>query len=337
MFDIVFPNLLGQDKICRQLRREIKNRRLAHAYLLAGARGSGKTTLAMNLFMALNCELRAERPAPCLQCPSCLRAQKTQHENLLLISPPHDQLSAQIKVETLREALRATHFPPLNGGVRLILIREAEHLNPAGANALLKTLEEPPPNNLIILTVQETAELLPTLVSRCRRLNVQPLPDKVILRVLRAQGYNEAETRAALSGGSLGQARAADPVKLLATLRYILQQLRPTRQNQNFWELAKELAAPFRGPERLDRLGLTALLELLAQYYRDAAVTGAGRAHLALLPISPKNGVAINEAIDNFNRIRACQRQILENVNPELALTVLLRQLTDKQADINHE
>jgi DNA polymerase-3 subunit delta' len=317
---------------------EIKNHRLGHAYLLVGARGSGKTTLDRNLFMSLNSELREERPAPCLQCGSCLRAQKMQHENLLLISPPHDQLSAQIKVETLREALRATAFPPLNGGVRLILIREAEHLNLFSANALLKTLEEPPPNNLIILTVQETAELLPTVVSRCRRLNLQPLPDKVILQVLRAEGCDEAEARAALSGGSLGQARATDPVKLLANLQYILQQLRPTKQNQNFGELAKELAAPFRGKERLDRLGLTALLELLAQHYRDAAVTAAGRANLTLLSVNHASGVSMNAAIDNVGQIRICQKQILVNANPELALTVLLQQITkNTQADITHE
>lgn len=334
--EIRFPGLYGQERICRQLSFEIKNKRLAHAYMLVGAKGSGRGTLALILFMALNCEQRASRPAPCLSCASCLRAQKGQHENLIILQPPHDQLSAQIKVEDLREALRATGFPPLNNGYRLILVRQAEHLNPASGNALLKTLEEPPARNLIILTVQETAGLLPTLVSRCRRLNLQPLPADIMLKILQEKGCSQPGARVALSGGALGQALELDPQHLQEVLQYLLQQLDKVNTLNGWWALAQELVGLFRGKDRLDRLGLVGLLGLLAQYYRDQAVISSGRGQLALLPETATGHIAMDTVLESFNQVRQCQNRLLANAQPELAITMLLSRLAELQQGTNN-
>ena len=326
---IHFPGLLGQERICRQLSFEVKNNRLAHAYLLIGAKGSGRGMVAITLFMALNCEKRHSQPAPCMVCPSCVRARKGQHENLIVLQPPHDQLSAQIKVEDLREALRATSFPPMNNGYRLIFIREAEQLNPASANALLKTLEEPPARNLIMLSVQDTAGLLPTLVSRCRRLNLQPLASDIMLKALHENGCPQAEARVALSGGSLGLALELEPEQLQDVLQDLLRQLDKVNTLDSWWAVAQELVGQFRGKERLDRQGLVGLLGLLAQYYRDQAVAAAGRGHMALLPQLGKVGMAA--ALACFNQVRLCQNRLLANAQPELTLTMLLSFLAETQ------
>jgi DNA polymerase-3 subunit delta' len=323
-----FPGLLGQDRIKRQLQAEAANNRLAHAYLLAGARGSGRFRLALNLFAALNCQRREEGLSPCLQCPSCQRAGNLQHENLLVLAPPREQASAQIKVDALRQALRALAFPPLNQGARFIVIREAEQLNPACGNALLKSLEEPPAGNFIILCAQDTAALLPTLVSRCRRLNLQPLPPEVMFKALQEKELSGIPARIALSGGSLGQALDMDPEQLEESLRRLLRQLLEAGNLNDLWTLAEEITGNFRGAERLDRQGLAAFLDLLAQYYRDAAVARAGRPEMALLPrTEAAHDMSLERALDDFNWVRCCQNQILANAHPELALTVLMNRL----------
>ena len=328
--EIHFSGLLGQERIVRQLTLEVRNQRLAHAYLLIGRKGSGRGHLALHLFMALNCEKRHQQEAPCLQCASCLRAGRRQHENLIILTPPHDQLSAQIKVDDLREVMRSTTFPPLNQGVRLILIREAEHLNQAAANALLKTLEEPPPHNLIMLSVQEAAGLLPTLISRCRRLNLQPLAPDIMLKALQERGCNQPEARVALSGGSLGLALELDPTGMQEVLEDLLAQLEQASSLNGWWTLAENLVKQFKqvdGQDRMDRLGLVGLLELLAQHYRDQAVSMAGRPALALLPNMTNRYLPLFQAVENFNQVRLCQNQILGNARPVLALITLLNQL----------
>jgi DNA polymerase-3 subunit delta' len=323
-----FPGLWGQDRIKRQLQAEAAGNRLAHAYLLTGAKGSGRFRLALNLFMALNCQRREEGLSPCLQCPSCQRAGKLQHENLLILAPSQEQASAQIKVDALRQALRTLAFPPLNQGARFILIREAEQLNPAGANALLKSLEEPPPGNFIILCAQDTAALLPTLVSRCRRLNLQPLASEVMFKILREKGLSRIPARIALSGGSLGQALAMDPEQLEENLRHVLRQLFKAGNLNELWTLAEEISGNFRTAERLDRQGLVSFLDLLAQYYRDLAVARAGRPEMALLGQAEEvYDISLARALENFNWVRCCQNQILANAQPELALTVLMNRL----------
>ena len=308
---------------------EAASGRLAHAYLFVGPVGCGRGTAALALFRALNCAQPAD--PPCGVCASCRRAIAGQHEDLLVLAPPNDQASAQIKVEEVREMVRALSFAPYGGGYRLVLIRQAGQLNPSSANALLKTLEEPPPRNLLVLTVQDPAEVLPTLVSRCRRVNFKPLDEGLIAAELERRGLapGAARLKAALSGGSLGRALELDQDRLAATLRLWLERLARPADALADWSLAEELVAPFRGGERLDRQGLVELLDLLALYLRDCAVAAAGRAGAVFLPpeLLSRAGIDLAQASRGFDLVRQAQTQILGNAAPELALTVLLGQL----------
>jgi DNA polymerase-3 subunit delta' len=327
---IHFPDLLGQERLERQLQAAVSNDRLAHAYLLVGPAGSGRSTLALNLFMALNCEQRGRELAPCRQCPSCGRAAKRQHENLIILQPDTPTAAPdQISVDSLRRALRALTFPPLNQGVRLILIRPAERLNPAGANALLKSLEEPPPGNLFMLCVPDSMSLLPTLVSRCRRLALQPLSLEVMFKALQDRGCSHIPIRIALSGGYLGPALSMEPEQIDEALAWLGQDAAAPGELTKLRALAQEINAGFVTDKKtIDRQGLVSLLSLWAQYYRDLAVAQAGRPQLILLDQAKKaRPPSLNAALDNFNWIRRCQNQILAKVQPELALTVLLNRL----------
>ena len=242
--------------------------------------------------------------------------------------PPSGQASAQIKVEEVREVIRTLSFKPFAGSYRMVLIRGAGHLNPASSNALLKTLEEPPPHNVLVLTVQDPREILPTLVSRCRRVNFAPLDNELIGRELTARGLEPAAARlkAAMSGGSLGRALELNEAKLMDELKRLSRHLsRPGGPLQD-WELAEKLVAEYRG-ERIDRQGLAESLDLWAQYFRDQAVTAAQRPQAALLDLGGGGGLDLERACRAFARIRKTQSQVVGNAAPELALTVLLGHL----------
>ena len=303
------------------------SQRLAHAYLFAGPAGVGKTTTARALFAAVNCTGDASQ-GPCGQCPSCHHLAGGNHEDLLVLEPPSQAASAQIKVEEVREVIRTLFtYSPFGGGYRMVLIREADHLNPSSANALLKTLEEPPANNILVLTVQEAGDILPTLVSRCRRVNFLPLAEELIAQELEQKGHDPqaARLKAAMSGGSLGLALGLDQDKLAGDLKSLLQAVGAPDDALEDWAFAEKLVGQYRG-ERIDRQGLAGVLDLLALHFRDAAARAAGRPQAAMLG-GGGPGLDIEMCTRAFALIRRTQGLILGNVTPELALTVLLGEL----------
>jgi DNA polymerase-3 subunit delta' len=322
--------VIGQVRAKAQLEAELNSGRLAHAYLFAGPAGVGRATTAVALFAAANCQDPSGGRA-CGACGSCRRVAAGTHEDLMVLAPPSAARSSQIKVEAVREAIRATGFAPFAGGMRLILIKQAGHLNPASANALLKTLEEPPPNNILVLTVSDPKELLPTLVSRCRKVNFLPLTADEIEAELtrRGEAPQEARLKAGLAGGSLGRALELDTTALRRDLERFLARLEGDGGGVlEDWAFAEELVGDHRGAGGIDREGISQALDLLGLYFRDAAVRAAGRQELAWLPgDGPATG--ISDACAAFARVRRTQGQILGNAAPELALVVLLRELKE--------
>lgn len=320
--------VIGQGRAVKQLESELDAGRLAHAYLFAGPSGVGRATTAVALFAAANCE-QPEGGQACGSCGSCRRIAAGTHEDLIVLQPPSAARSSQIKVEAVREAIRATGFAPFAGGTRLILIKRAGNLNPASANALLKTLEEPPPNNILVLTVSDPKEILPTLVSRCRKVNFLPLTPEQIEAELtrRGEAPEEARLKAGLAGGSLGRALGLDTEALRRDLGRLLERLQGGGALED-WAFAEQLVGDHRGSGGIDREGISQALDLLALHFRDAAVMAAGRPEMACLPSSQGAG-EISDACAAFARVRRTQGQILGNAAPELALVVLLGELKE--------
>ncbi len=134
----------------------------------------------------------------------------------------------QIKIEQIRELRRQVGFHPLAGSWRVVLLKPAETLNEAAANALLKTLEEPPAGNLFILTAIGERDLLPTIVSRCRRLTFGAIPQSILVQELQNQkglSFEQASLVAAINYGSLGRALAEDLPDLLAKRDQVVNEL----------------------------------------------------------------------------------------------------------------
>ena len=209
----------------------------------------------------------------------------------------------------------------------MALIKPAEAMNEAAANALLKTLEEPPARHLIVLTALGEADLLPTVVSRCHKLAFAPLPAALIAGELeRRRGLTppQAQLLAALSGGSLGRALILDPETILAQRRQVLTDLA---------QLATGSAtAALDWGQRLakNRPELDNFLSLAQLWYRDLLLChfqapAALLAHQDLLP-DLANGAAATApetCFQKFTALGTAQRHLAANLNPELTLDIL--------------
>ncbi len=178
--------------------------RAPHALMLSGPFGVGKGTLAGLLAATLLCE---NAPAPCGECPGCVKAARRTHPNLLSLGLTDRQNT--VKVEQARDlkASLATH--PFESGRRAVMLEGVEKYTPAAQNALLKTIEEPEPGTFFLLTTAVESAVLPTIRSRCQRAVVNPWPAEEVARLLMGDGLGREEAcdLAALSFGSPGKAR----------------------------------------------------------------------------------------------------------------------------------
>ena len=325
-----FREILGQDWVVSHLKSAMLGGRLSHAYLFLGPGGVGKASTARALAAALNCTQPGADGDACGTCPSCRRMHAGTHPDFLVISPASEGHQAQIKIEQIRELRRLTAYPPLGGGWRVVLIKPAEALsasNDAAANALLKTLEEPPPQHLLVLTARGEADLLPTIVSRCHKLAFAPLPSALIIQELenrRSLPRSQAALVAALSGGSLGRALALDPEELVRQRDQALSDLAQLNRGRTGVVLS--------WAQRLtkNRADLENFLLVAQLWYRDLLLSHfqapAGLlAHQDLLPAleQTRAGGVPATWFANFAALGVAQRHLQANLNPELTLDIL--------------
>jgi len=215
-----WQGVVGHDRIVEQFRRSLERGRLASSFLFVGPEGIGKRTFALKFAQGLLCQTRPEEALdPCGVCPSCVQVAALTHPDLMVVKKPPDksflplELLIGDKEHRMREGLcHNIGLKPFMGGRKIAVIDDADYLNAEGANCLLKTLEEPPPQSVLILLSTSPAKQLPTIRSRCQLIRFQPLADEAVAEVLVAQGLvpdrAEAQRLAAHSEGSV--ARAAE-------------------------------------------------------------------------------------------------------------------------------
>ena len=170
-----FQGLLGQDHIVRVLKNQLDAGTTGHAYLFSGTRGTGKTSTARILAKGLNC-LAPQGERPCGECAVCREIAAGVFVDVIEIDAASNN-----GVENIRELRESVNYPPAAGRKKIYVIDEAHMLSQAAANALLKTLEEPPANIVFILATTEPQKLPATILSRCLRLDFHRVSEKVIL------------------------------------------------------------------------------------------------------------------------------------------------------------
>src|SRR5215470_13079523 len=164
-------DIIGHEWAIDFLRRSIAGGHVAHAYLLSGPEGVGKGLLALRLAQALNCE--AGGPDPCLACRTCKRIARGNHPDVRIagmasqalgLKPDEAARQKELKIDTVREWQGDISLRPYEGRRRVFILHDAERLTDAASNAMLKTLEEPPPYATLLLVAHTAGELLPTIV-----------------------------------------------------------------------------------------------------------------------------------------------------------------------------
>jgi DNA polymerase-3 subunit gamma/tau len=157
-----FEQLVGQPHVARTLSNAIGSDRVAHAYIFAGLRGTGKTTVARILAKCLNCE-QGPTTTPCNECDACSEIAESRAIDVLEVDA-----ASRTKVDQTRELLEVVTYAPVRDRFKVLIIDEAHMLSKSSFNALLKTLEEPPPNVVFVLATTELQKIPPTILSRCQ-------------------------------------------------------------------------------------------------------------------------------------------------------------------------
>jgi len=174
----VFSEVMGQSHVVRTLTSAISSGKISHAYLFAGSRGTGKTTIARLLAKAINCENR-EGHEPCNKCSSCIEFSEGRALDLIEIDAASNR-----GIDEIRELRDGIRFSPTRSRYKVFIIDEVHMLTVPAFNALLKTLEEPPAHAVFILATTEVHKVLPTILSRTQRFDFKKLTLAEILKRL---------------------------------------------------------------------------------------------------------------------------------------------------------
>ena len=200
--------ILGHQNIVTQLQNAATSERVAGAYLFTGVQGIGKETVALYFANLILCEQRTEESSPCGECIACRKIKNGNHPDLRIIRPD----GAQIKIDQIRELQQQILYQPLEGPRKIYILANTERMsnpnNPA-ANALLKTLEEPPGASTLILLTENIESILLTIRSRCQILTFYPMPIEELTVTLMDRFSIDKEAAAAaavLSQGVVGKA-----------------------------------------------------------------------------------------------------------------------------------
>ncbi|HKJ94752.1 MAG TPA: DNA polymerase III subunit gamma/tau [Gammaproteobacteria bacterium] len=208
-----FAQMAGQEHVLRALTNGLGNGRIHHAYLFTGTRGVGKTTVARILCKCLNCETNGISAEPCGECNACREIDEGRFVDLIEVDA-----ASRTKVEDTRELLDNVQYAPTRGRYKIYLIDEVHMLSGHSFNALLKTLEEPPPHVKFLLATTDPQKLPVTVLSRCLQFNLKHLPASLIAeylgRVLEREGI-EAEAGAVARVARAAEGSMRDALSLM--------------------------------------------------------------------------------------------------------------------------
>ena len=321
------PLLVGNESVLRLLERALAQGRLSHSYLLSGPAHVGKGTLAMIMARAANCQ---DDAPPCGSCVPCQRIQAGRHADVVVLAVEEEAGHKAISIDAVRDLQHQASLKPYEGACRVFIIDGAEFLTEPAANALLKTLEEPPPQVLIILTTVNADALLSTIRSRCQELNLRRVAEATVAEALESRwgaDADEARRLARLAQGCVGWAvRTLEDPAVLETRARRLERLAAlaSASLEERFSYAAELAALV--PQQ--RTALRETLDLWAGWWRDALVREAGRPELILdadAPASDASGrMSRGELVATIRAIHRTAELLDMNVNPRLALEGLM-------------
>jgi DNA polymerase III subunit delta' len=332
-------DLIGQDLARTALQRALAAGRVAHAYVFEGPPGVGKRGAAYGLALALSCPVQPGQG--CGTCDTCRRIEAGVHPDVPTFGPSGP--GGQIVVDDIKAMVALARSRPHEAAARLVVVDDADAMNPNAANGLLKTLEEPLPGNHLVLCTTAAERLLPTIRSRAQRIRFRPLGPAALLEIAQRQGVPEARAQiaTALADGSAarmldaaGAGQADDQEGGASPLEQALAQLRAA------------VAAPGASPlfdtagaltsEKDAKADLPRLVALVGGLYRDAMAVAAGAPELASLTRAGDPEALAALGLPRLGRALAAVTDVAMalqvNANPTLALERLLIALKRQEA-----
>ncbi|MFH1538363.1 MAG: DNA polymerase III subunit gamma/tau [bacterium] len=210
-----FDEIVGQSHITTTLKNAISSNRIAHAYLFSGPRGTGKTSTARIFAKALNCE-KGPTPEPCNECDICDSVTRD-----VLFDVVEIDAASNRGIDDIRDIKEKVRVPPVQARYKVYIIDEVHMLSTPAFNALLKTLEEPPPNVIFILATTEAHKLLSTILSRCQRFDFRRIPTSAIhghlVKIAENENF-EAESDALATIAATADGSLRDAISILDQL-----------------------------------------------------------------------------------------------------------------------
>jgi DNA polymerase III subunit delta' len=328
----VFAHLLGQEKAKTLLTRSLAAGRTPHAYLFRGPEGVGKQLFAQVMAATLNCRQTLDGAA-CGNCSSCRKFRSGNHPDFVVIRPEQ----GSIKIDRIRELIKALSYPPYESATRVVLLEDIHTMRREAANSLLKTLEEPPENNLLILTVESSKSILSTISSRCQTIPFFQLSQGDTVRILLEKGMEDktAVLLARLSEGSPGRALLFRKTEMVETWEKVItvvmdssasgdSQVGLLLQMAEVMAGLKENLFPFLG---LLRIWIRdALVYPVGQEKRDGAMGNTRR--------TGRDWLGNRAPEELFNKLRAIDRaeqELGRNCNRTLVCEILLFRLQQQE------
>lgn len=276
-------DIIGHRRLTTLVARAIDRDSLPPTLLFAGPSGVGKWAVARATAQAVNCVERVTPSADlatdaCGACRSCDRIARGVHVDVMALEPDE---KASIKIDVVRDVLSRTGFRPFEGRRRVVLVREADSLEPAAQNALLKSLEEPPPGTMFILTTAVPGALLPTVRSRCMRLRFGRLTSgEIATALIRDHQYSDADAKqtAPIADGSIGQALALIDNDLSMFRELAIGLLQHTAGRADAQSRVQAASALHSGGSKKERTreDVAIVLRLMASMLRDLEAINAG-------------------------------------------------------------
>jgi len=321
--------IFGHEWAVNLLKENVARGEVRHAYLFNGPQGIGRRTLALRLAQALNCPQPSAPGEPCRICRTCMQIERMQHPDLAVIQS--EQEGGVLKVDQIRELQRSLALHPYEARYRVAVLLRFEEANLSAMNALLKTLEEPAPQVVLILTAENSESLIPTIFSRCEVLRLNPLPFEQVSQWLHIRWklpLEQAQLLAHISFGRPGYALRMfqEPYRLEQRHAWLDEQTRLLSANRvERFAYADSLAK--------DKEVLRSLLLLWLSYWRDVLLKSK-RASAPLVNLDRTNEIEFLAArFDSriaYQTVTALKHVLIlleRNINPRLAVEVLMLDL----------
>ena len=311
-----FRDIQGQDKAVAFLKGSVASGRIAHAYIFYGPQGIGKKLAAIEFAKALNCSAGGDA---CDECASCRKIASASHPDVMIVAP-HEG-SRSIGINEIRELSRNVSLKPYDARKKVYIIDGANAMAEEASNALLKTLEEPPTDAVLILIAERLTMLLPTIVSRSQVVTFFALASATVKKIL-VERYGlepgRAHILASLASGSAGAALAYRDEKFFAKRSQIVASL--AAGTIAMWDF-----------DRTPRADLKGLLAIMLTWYRDILVTKAGgRRSVETVNIDYREAIIKAAGRMSFEELDRALKEIVltgvfleQNANPKLAMAAL--------------